>query len=95
MTQRIRFLGFSFELTSTGKVVQRLLPENVNNERRKLKALVRRSKNGLMTRQDVNACYEGSKPHARRVHNHDEILKMDAYYKSLWEVSDNVQVQKC
>jgi retron-type reverse transcriptase len=94
VTQRIRFLGFSFELTSSGKVVQRILPENINNERRKLRLLVGRAAKGFMTKQDVDACYEGWKAHAKRGNNHNEILKMDAYYKSLWEVYYNAKVQK-
>ena len=47
-----------------------------------------------LTKKDVDACYEGWKAHAKRGNNHSEILKMDAYYKSLWEVYYNVKVQK-
>ena len=96
--QGIRFLGFRYRLTDTGKVVMTVLPEKVSHERRKLRKLVERAKAGLMTRQDVDSCYGSWKAHVgneskhkrahpgRRAHrnNHNLILIMDKYYKNLW-----------
>lgn len=85
ITQRVRFLGFSYEVTPTAKVIKRLLPENIKDERRKLKKLVCRAAQGLMTKKQVDACYQGWKAHAAKGCDHNEILKMDAYYKNLWK----------
>lgn len=84
VTQPVRFLGFSFRLTETGKVVIKILPEKVSHERRKLKKLVQRSKEGFKSREEVNQCYESWKSHASYGDNHSVILKMDQFYKNLW-----------
>lgn len=95
LKQGIRFLGFRFRLTETGKVVMTLLPEKLSHERRKLRKLVKRVKSGRMTREDVNRCYDSWKAHVgnkkkspgKRVRRdcHNLIICMDKYYKSLWQ----------
>lgn len=97
IAQGIRFLGFRFRLTETGKVVMTLLPEKVSHERRKLRKLVKRAKAGYMSKADVDKCYESWKAHAGNRHKpgtkgnkahrdtHELILRMDKYYKNLWE----------
>ena len=100
ITQPLHFLGFSFRLTETGKIIVKLLPKKVSHERRKLTKLVERAKQGLMTKQEVNACYESWKAHAtgkcknkpkgtptkhHKRHTHALVLEMDKFYKNLWE----------
>lgn len=101
ITQPLHFLGFSFTLTETGKIIIRILPEKVSHERRKLRKLVERAKAGLMTKAQVDACYESWKAYASgrpknkrkepgkmlKRHTHHLVLEMDKYYKSLWEES--------
>lgn len=84
ISQPIRFLGFSFHLTDTGKVVIKLLPEKVSHERRRLKKLVKRVNEGLMTRQQVDDCYQSWKAHASYGDTHNLIIQMDQFYKNLW-----------
>ena len=66
ITQPIHFLGFSFRLTATGKVVMKLLPEKISHERRKLRKLVERSKAGHLTREQVDECFKSWKAHAEQ-----------------------------
>lgn len=104
ITQPIHFLGFSFQLTETGKIIIRMLPEKVSHERRRLKKLVARAKAGLMTKKEVDACYESWRAHATGIsknkpkgelgkqlkrHTHKLVVAMDKYYKSLWEDNSN------
>lgn len=98
VTQGIKFLGFRFRLTKTGKVVMTLLPEKLSHERRKLRKLVSRAKQGYMTKQEVDKCYESWKAHVGNESNkkrkspgkrarrncHNLIICMDKYYKNLW-----------
>lgn len=93
-TQPIRFLGFSFRITETGKVVRKLLPEKVSHERRRLKRLVALSKQGIIPKSHVYQCYESWKAHAAYGDTHHLVLQMDQYFKNLWR-DDHVQVQKC
>jgi len=84
VTQPIRFLGFSFKLTSTGKVVVKLLPDKISHERRKLRKLVQRAKDGIKTKAEVDECYKSWKAHASYGDTHNLIIQMDKYYKELW-----------
>lgn len=98
--QGIKFLGFKFRLIDTGKVLMTLLPEKLSHERRKLRRLVARAKSGLMTKAEVDRCYNSwksyvdnkskkkqSQPGKRARRNcHTLVLNMDQYYKQLWEV---------
>lgn len=97
ITQPITFLGFRYRLTDTGKVVLTLVPKKISHERRKLTKLVRRAKAGLMTREEVDTCYQAWKAYAGNHHKpgsvgkkahrctHNLILKMDQHYKNLWK----------
>ncbi len=100
ITQPIRFLGFRYRLTSTGKVVVNILPENLAHEKRKLTKQVERVKAGLMTKAQVDDCYISYRAHlsGRRYSKHkrkkrcvmkrdthNAVLYMDKFYKNLWE----------
>lgn len=84
LTQRVKFLGFSYELKSTGKIIMRVLPKKVSHERRKLKKLVNRAQNGIMTREDVDKCFISWKAHAEQGNTHHLVKNMESYYESLW-----------
>jgi len=97
LRQGIRFLGYRFKLTDTGRVIMTVMPEKISHERRKLRKLVNRAKSGIMTKEQVNRCYEswrsgaGNKhrpgTHGKKAHRntHGLILTMDQYYKNLWK----------
>ena len=84
VTQPISFLGFSFRLTDTGKIVKKIRPERISHERRKLRKLAQRVKDGKMTREEVDSCYQSWKAHASYGDTHNLILRMDKFYKELW-----------
>lgn len=82
--QPIHFLGFSFKLTETGKVLMLVLPNKVTHERRKLKKLVRLSKQGILTKADVDKCFECWQAHACKGNSYNLIKNMTKYYNDLW-----------
>lgn len=84
VTQPVRFLGFSFRLTDTGKVVMKLLPEKISHERRKLRKLVERAKAGLLTKEQVDECFKSWKAHAQQGDTYNLIRKMTEFYNNLW-----------
>ena len=86
VTQPLHFMGFSFRLTSSGKVVMRVLSKKVTRERRKLKKLVARCKAGLMSRKDVDECFKSWVAHASKGDCYKLIASMTDYYNNLWEV---------
>lgn len=95
--QGVKFLGFKYKLTDSGKVAMTLLKQKGNREKRKLKRLVKRSQNGKMTRLQVDRCFEGfiayignSKRHVKRC-CFKLTNKFKSYYKGLWGASVTCQ----
>ena len=84
ITDGIKFLGFLFRLTETGKVVRSVLPKNVKLYRRKLRRLVNLAKKGKTTKAKVDGCYRSWRAHAKQGNSAKLLRRMDAYYKSLW-----------
>lgn len=80
----IYFLGFKFLLTETGKVLMLIKSENVKRERKKLRRLVEKSKRGFLPKCKVDESYLAWRNHASKGNCTQVIMRMDAYYKSLW-----------
>lgn len=89
LKQGIKFLGFHFYLTNTGKVIRKITPDNVCNERRKLKKLFQRVKDGVMSFEDVDCCYTSWKAHLLRGNTYNIIQKTNKYYNDLKEKCKN------
>ena len=88
IAQPIRFLGFNYRLTESGKVLRTLPKDKVSHERRKLRKQVAIAKQGKMTRVQVNDCYQSWRSHALKGNNYKIIIKMDKYYKDLWRTQN-------
>lgn len=85
ISEGIPFLGFIFRLTTTGKVIMTVKPENVKAERRKIRRLVKKSTRTGIPRAHVDESYRAWRSHAMKGNNYKTIKRMDRYYKSLWE----------
>lgn len=81
----IQYLGFTFRLTDTGKVLMLIKSENVKAERKKLFRLVKQSKLGKLPKSKVDESYAAWRNHASKGNSFKCIQRMDAYYKSLWK----------
>lgn len=91
LKQGVKFLGFTFHLADTGKVIRKLTKENVIHEKKKLKKLKKLADSGVMTKEHVDECYMSWKAHAKQGNTHNLILSMDKFYKNLWkEGNDDV-----
>lgn len=84
LSKGIEFLGFRFYLTDTGKVLRLIKPSNVSRERRKLRRLVAKSKQGFLPKEKVDESYAAWRNHASKGNTFQLIQRMDTYYKSLW-----------
>ena len=84
LTKEILFLGFRFRLTETGKVVLILDPDRVKAERKKLFRMARLVREGKMTREKVDQCYQSWRNHALKGNSGHLLQKMDKYYQDLW-----------
>ena len=84
ISQGIPFLGFTFRLTKTGKVVMTIKSENVKKERKKLVRLVHKAKRGELTKRQVDECFGAWKAHASHGNSYKLIQRMEKFYKELW-----------
>lgn len=66
ITEEILFLGFHYRLTETGKIIMRLNPANVKQERKKLYRLVAKAKKGELSKAKADECFNGWKGHAAK-----------------------------
>lgn len=89
LKQGVKFLGFTFHLTDTGKVIRKLTKENIAHERRKLKKLKKLADEGRLTKENVDECYTSWKAHAKQGNTHNLILSMDKFYNNLWKDGAN------
>lgn len=90
----IQFLGFRFCLAETGKVYMQLDPKNVKNERKHLQRMVSLTAKGKLTKEKVDACYEGWKAHAGKGNSYKLLQRMDKYYKDLWREQNELQEER-
>lgn len=89
LTDEIMFLGFKYRLTETGKIVLILDPDRVRAERKKLFRLVRLAKEGKITQEKVDQCYQSWRDHASKGNSWHLLQKMDSYYIGLWRCENN------
>ena len=80
----IDFLGFTYHLTKTGKVLLFVKSSNVKREKKKLRRLVAKSKGGGIPRDKVDESYAAWRNHASKGNSFRLIQRMDEYYKNLW-----------
>lgn len=88
VTQSIPFLGFTFRLTPTGKVVVRLIHNKVSRYRRKIRNMADRATRGLMTKEDVDASFQCWQAHASYGDCHSIICAVEEFYYEYWEESN-------
>jgi hypothetical protein len=86
--QGIKFLGFSFRPTASGKIIMRILPKKVSRERRHMKKLIQRYNDGYMSMHDVEECFGSWKAHATKGNSYKLIGNMNKYVSNLWRDSE-------
>ena len=80
----IMFLGFTFKLTDTGKVIMIADPSRIKSNRRKYRKLVKKAKNGLISKENVDMSFETWINHLSKGNSYKEIQKLRKFYKELW-----------
>ena len=84
LTDGFDFLGFTYHMTNTGKIIMIVSSENVKRERRKLKRMVAKSKRGELPKSKVDESFNGWKTYVSEGNSTKLIWKMDKYYSELW-----------
>jgi len=85
--QRIPFLGLTFQLTESGRVIRRMRPEKVREERRRLARMVSKATRGELPRETCDMAAASWIGYARRECTGDGCaLQMERYYDGLWRI---------
>lgn len=79
LSEGIKFLGFTFFLTDTGKVVRIINPQNVKHERKKLVRMAQLVKRGIRTKEKYWECYGAWRAHAELGNSYNLLKRMDKY----------------
>lgn len=77
------FLKWHFYLTDTGKVILKAAPSVVKEEKRRLRRMAQKVREGKATEQSVRAHYMGWRAHMERSNTYYMIAQMDAYLDGL------------
>ena len=88
ITQPLHFLGFSYKLHETGKVTKKILKDNIQRERRKLKKLVTK-----VSKEQFEECYKSWRAFVKKSDSRGQILKMDKFKNKL--VKENYTYETC
>ena len=85
LKQGVKFLHWRFILTDSGKVVRRIDPRKISRERRKLRKFKIKVDAGAMSMAQVRANYQSFAANALRGHTRGIMIKMDQYYRQLFD----------
>lgn len=80
----LRFLGFDYKLTETGKVIKTIPSHVVKLERKHLRHLVKLAKAGKVPKWKVDQCLESWKAHAKKGNTYHVRARMRRFYDELW-----------
>lgn len=84
LSKGFTYLGFRYRIADSGKITMTVSADNVKHERRKLRKMVQKSRQGKIPKEKVEECYLSWKNHASKGNDKKTIFKMDTYYKRLW-----------
>jgi len=88
LSKGIDFLGFTFRLTDTGKVLMLLDSDNARKERRKLRRLIHKAYRGDTVKECIDNGLKAWKAHAEHGNTHGIVSRMDTYYNQVWRNLD-------
>jgi len=86
LTEGVMFLGFRYRLTDTGKVIMTLDSDRVSAQRRKLRRMAGKVRNGTLTREKMAESYTCWRSHAAKGDSYALLKRMDNFFNTLMEV---------
>lgn len=84
VTHPISFLGFTYKLTPTGRIVTRVQPQKYKRAKRRIRKQVALAKAGILTKEKVDECNQARRNHLSKAGSYWLLREADEYYKNLW-----------
>lgn len=78
----IDFLGFTFRLTNTGKVIVRMKKDKKRTQRHRLRLMAKQIVDGRITPEQAAMSYSGWRAHASHGNCRNLLISMDKYFSS-------------
>ena len=85
ITKQLKFLGFYFKLTDTGKVLMLADPKKIKEKRKNLTHMVARAKAGYMSKEECNKALECHIAHLSKGNTYKLCQRQIKFYKNLWK----------
>lgn len=83
ISRPVKFLGFVYRLTNTGKVVILADPEKIKHERKKIKRMFALVEKGKLRLYDVDRHFKAYKSSIRYGDSHNLICRLNRWYSEL------------
>lgn len=93
VTQPIKFLGYSYRLTETGKVVIKRLPNKVNERKRIIRKQMREYLEGKMTKRQIDDSFNGFMAGLEFGDNRKVADMMHKFYKEEWRKTNEIMAK--
>ena len=81
----VKFLGFMYRFSSSGKLIILTDPEKIKHERKKIVRMVALVRKGELTKYDVDRHFKAYKASVRYGNSHNLLHGLNVWYESLWE----------
>jgi hypothetical protein len=85
ITAPVKFLGFIYRFSSSGKLIILADPEKIKHERKKIVRMVALVRKGELTKYDVDRHFKAYKASVRYGNSHNLLHRLNVWYESLWE----------
>jgi len=85
ITNNFKFLGFIYRMTATGKILMFVNPQTIKSERQRLRKMSKLVKNGRMSREKYEECYQSWRAYAVKGSSHGLVERMDRFHRDLLE----------
>lgn len=90
----MKWLGYHYRLTDTGKVVMTADTDRLKATRKKYYRLAQKCKRGEISRAKVDQSYQCWRECASKGDGYKMLRNMDKYYQSLWEVTKDADCKE-
>jgi hypothetical protein len=85
ITAPVKFLGFMYRFSPSGKLIILADPKKIKHERKKIVRMVALVRKGKLTKYDVDRHFKAYKASVRYGNSHNLLHGLNVWYESLWE----------
>ena len=89
LAKPVKFLGFVYHLTKTGKVYVLADPKKIKHEKKKITRMINLVRTGKLRKYDVDRHFKAYKASVRYGNSHKLLQRLNTWYCAQWEDFEN------